>query len=246
MKTNKLILIICAAALAVACSNSERELKMMSYSVNNCVGLDSLPDYQRVADIILSEKPNIVALQDLALKADAQTPDVLAELAGRTSMIASYGNKEADGNGIGLLSAEKPVSTRYVKLPGTQNEFGMLIADFKKFVFANVFMSGNSSDQIASVAIIKEEATKAGKPFFLGGNLNARISSPVVMGLVKDFTILTDISARTYPADNPVYLIDYIMMFNRNIKNFSVDSEATLNEPVASNHRPVVAKISFK
>lgn len=247
MKTNRIILLVCAAALIAACSPSERNLKMMSYSVNNCFGLDSLLDYQRVADIIISESPDIVAIQDVSLKADDNFPtDGLAELAGRTSMTASYGNLEFAGTGIGILSKEKPLATRYIKLPGTKTEFGMLIADYKKFAFASVFMSNVTTEQAASIAIIKEEAAKAGKPFFIGGNLNARVGSQAISSLAKDFTILTDISAKTYPADHPLFIVDYVMMYNRNMKSQTLDVGYALNEPIASNHRPVVAKLSFR
>lgn len=240
MKTTKLILIICVAAMAVACSTRQYQLKIMSYDTNNYTGTDSLTDPQRVVDIILSENPDMVALQNVGLE------DALATIAEQTSMMPSYGSSGEAGSGIGILSVNKPASMNYVSLPGGEGTFGMLVADFKKFVFASVSMSPNSADQKASVAIIKEEAAKAGKPFLLGGNLNARISSPIINSMMGDFTILTDISASTFPADNPAILVDYIMIYNHGVKNFSTIGQATLNEPVASTHRPVTTTISFR
>lgn len=246
MKTRNILLLISAAVIAASCSTAEREVKMMSYSVNNCFGLDSVRNVQRIADIILSETPDVVALQDVYQKKDQHLEDLLAELAELTSMVPSYGNPDAEGNAIAILSKEKPLDIQYVELPGPHPGFGLLVADFKKFMFGSIFMSGNQDDQIASTAILKEEAAKAGKPFFFGGNLNAKISSPTISNLSKDFTALTDIGAKSYPADQPAALVDYIFMYNRNLKSFSTGTSTVLNEPVASNHRPVVTNISFR
>jgi endonuclease/exonuclease/phosphatase family metal-dependent hydrolase len=235
MKISKIILLVSAAAMAVACTSTPCQLKIMSYDINNYIGMDSLSDPQRTADIILSENPDVVALQKSG-EADAVT-----SLATLTSMIPSVN----EAGGIAILSVEKPVGTRYVQLAG-EGGFGMLVADFRKFAFASVWMSPNSADQKASVTIIKEEAAKAGKPFILGGNLSAGITSSVIMGMMDDFTILTDISAHTFPADNPAMIVDYIMVYNRGIKDFSTNGQTTLDEPVASTHRPVVAMVEFK
>ena len=37
----------------------------MSYNVRNARGLDNVTDYQRVADVINSVKPDILAVQEL-------------------------------------------------------------------------------------------------------------------------------------------------------------------------------------
>ncbi len=248
MKTRNFVLLLCAAAAAVACS-PEKEIKLMSYNVNNCFGMDSIVNYQRIADIIKAEMPDVVALQALDSMTGRYPAYVLGELASATEMNAVYAPSaafEGGKTGLGILSKEKPVRTRVVQLPGGGEGNVLLIAEFKKFCFACATMSRLQGDQIASVAIIKEAASDAGKPFFFGGSLNARYGSQTISSLARDFTPLTNISARTYPADQPISLVDYLFMYNHRLKRFSIDNVAVLNEPVASNHRPVVAKLSFK
>ncbi len=248
MKTRNLLLLLCAAATAAACS-SEKNVKLMSYNVNNCFGMDSVTNCQRVADIILAESPDVVALQELDSMTTRFPAYVLGELAAATSMNAVYGPSadiEGGKTGVGILSKEEPVAVRTVQLPGSGDGNVVLIAEFKKFCFGCVTMSRSHADQIASVAIVKEEAAKAGKPFFFGGSLNARFGSQTISSLAKDFTALTNISARTYPADQPIALVDYLFMYNRNLKHFEIDNVAVLNEPVASDHRPAVANVSFR
>jgi len=60
--------------------------------VRNCIGLDNITDYQRVADIISTIKPDVVALQEL----DSATLRsgkiiVLNELALRTKLYPVFG-----------------------------------------------------------------------------------------------------------------------------------------------------------
>ncbi len=248
MKTRNIVLLLCAAAMAASCS-SEKEIKLMSYNVDNCFGMDSVLNYQRIADIITAESPDVIAIQELDSMTTRFPKYALGELASATSMNAVYAPSaafEGGKTGVGILSKEKPAATRIIQLPGGGEGNVLLIAEFKKFSFGCATMSRSQGDQIASVAIIKEEAAKAGKPFFFGGSLNARYGSQTVSSLAKDFTALTNISARTYPADQPVALVDYLFMYNRNLKHFEIDNVAVLNEPVASDHRPVVAKITFK
>ncbi len=249
MKAKNIVLLLCAAALAASCS-SEKEIKMMSYNVNNCVGgTDSLLDYQRIADIILAQSPDVIALQELDSMTTRFPQYALGELAGATSMFAVYSpsaSLEGGKTGVGILSKEKPLTTRIVPLQGGKEGSVLLIAEFKKFCFGSIAMSSSQGDQIASIAIIKEEAAKAGKPFFFGGSLGARYGSPTISSLARDFTPLANISARTYPASQPIALVDYLFMYNRNLKSFSIGDTTVLDEPNASDHRPVVATMSFR
>lgn len=248
MKTRNFAILLCTA-LAVACSPSEKELKMMSFNVNNGVGIDSVLNFQRAADIILAQAPDVVAVQKLDSMTARFPHFALGELAGKTSMNGAYAAAaaiEGGSTGVGILSKEKPVKTYSVKLPGGDEGSILFVAEFKKYVFGCVTMSRAQGDQISSIAILKEEAAKAGKPFFFGGSLNARYGSQTISSLARDFTPLANISGRTYPADKPVALVDYLFMYNRNIRSFSVDSVAVLNEPLASTHRPVIAKVSFR
>jgi endonuclease/exonuclease/phosphatase family metal-dependent hydrolase len=51
----------------------------------------------------------------------------------------------------------------------------------------------------------------------------------------------TDTTLLTYPADKPVRQIDYILF--RPMNQFQVTRQQVLNEPVASDHRPVLVEL---
>ena len=75
MKHKKLLLTLLAAATVTACNNKKSqpsetpqpttEINLMTYNVHNCIGLDDLRDYHRIAEVIRQASPDVVALQEL-------------------------------------------------------------------------------------------------------------------------------------------------------------------------------------
>ena len=69
--------VVFAACLWVSClftlsaqkttieSKEENSLRVMSYNVRNCRGMDEVVDYQRVADIMNRVDPDVIAVQEL-------------------------------------------------------------------------------------------------------------------------------------------------------------------------------------
>lgn len=45
--------------------NVDLEVKIMSYNVRHCAGMDLVVDYDRTANVIIKNQPDIVALQEL-------------------------------------------------------------------------------------------------------------------------------------------------------------------------------------
>ncbi len=250
---NKLTAVIASSFLAViafgSCT-SERPLRIVSYNVDNCTGMDSIRNVQRIADVIAAQNADVVALQGLdsvTLRAPEYT---LGELAGLIGMHPSWGSAatvEGGGStGVGILSKEAPLSVRFVPLRGADRGNGLLVVEFKRYYFGCAAFSRLIGDQIASTATLKETAASLDKPFFLGGSLNARYGSQTVGSLVRDFTPLVDLSARSYPADAPAALLDYVFMYNRNLRSFTIGGLSVVDEAVASTHRPVTADVSFR
>ena len=59
---------ITTLALLMACMASSALLaqeKIMSYNIRNGRGMDEVCSYQRIADAILREKPDVVAVQEI-------------------------------------------------------------------------------------------------------------------------------------------------------------------------------------
>ncbi len=227
----------------------------MSYNIRNAKGLDNMTDYQRIADVVLSEAPDVVAVQEIdSVTGRSKGVDVLKELAEKTLMHPIYGASIAyDGGkyGLGILSKERPLTHSSLVLPGREEQRQLLIVEYEKFVVGCTHLSLTKEDRMLSIDIIRNEAAKLNKPFFLLGDFNAEPESDFVKELQKNFTLLNNVKNFTFPADEPKECIDYITYYDKGDKGyekrpFTVLSNKVLDEKVASDHRPVVVRIRFK
>ena len=76
--------------------------------------------------------------------------------------------------------------------------------------------------------------------------MNAHPDSEFIRALQDKFIILTDTKQFTFPADKPNETIDYIAAYAKDSTAFTRISSKVLDEPAASDHRPIVTDIIFK
>ena len=186
--------VVFAACLWVSClftlsaqkttieSKEENSLRVMSYNVRNCRGMDEVVDYQRVADIMNRVDPDVIAVQELD-SASVRSNGVFAlkELADRTRMYYTYGpsiDYQGGKYGIGILSKEKPLSYWMLPLPGREERRLLLVAEFKEYVMCCSHFSLTKEDQVLSVPIILDALKDIRKPLFLAGDMNSIQGSP--------------------------------------------------------------------
>lgn len=253
--------------------SKEDTLRLMSYNVRNCKGMDGKVDFNRIAAVISQLQPDVAAIEEL----DSMTNRyggkyVLGELATRTNMYATYAPAISFGGGkygIGILSKEQPIRYRVAALPGREEKRTLLMAEFSSCIFCCTHLSLTKADRIASLEIIKREidifrkeagspaASRTGekqqsrqlekyerakdreptgrqrktsipepgqqkpeqqKPVFIAGDWNDTPDSEILQQLQKDFTILTDPSVHTFPADIPNRTLDYIAVLNSSVQ----------------------------
>ncbi len=225
-----------------------KTVRIMSYNIHNAVGLDGKRDYDRIADVILRENPQVVALQEVdSVTQRSQKDDILRELAERTLMHRVYAAAipyQGGKYGIGLLTKEKPLTYRTIPLPGREESRVLLIAEFENYVVCVTHFSLTPADQQASVPLILAEVERIKKPLFLAGDLNALPNSPVITALKENFKILTPAEKPTFPADQPSECLDYIMIGAGD--GFALLDRKVVADTVASDHRPVVAEVRLK
>lgn len=228
----------------------ENTYRIMSYNIRSGRGMDNVTDLLRVADAINRVKPDVVAVQEVdSMTLRSGKVDVLRRLAEETLMFPAFSAAiPHDGGkyGVGILSKEKPIRTYSMPLPGREEARTLLVVEFDKFLMACTHFSLNAEDRLSSVEIIRKEAAKADKPFILAGDLNAAPESEVMEELKKDFILLTNPKQFTFPADEPRECIDYIIAYNTPDPAFAPLSSRVIDEPVASDHRPIVTDVRFR
>ena len=231
-------------------STAQDTLRIMSYNIRNCKGLDNIHDIKRTADVIRNSGADIIAIQEVdSVTRRSKGVDIADTLAILCKMHAYYSTAiEYDGGkyGVAILSRKKAIATYRAALPGREEKRTILIAEYPGLQFACTHLSLNEEDRMASLEIIDSIAMESKKPFIIAGDMNDTPQSPFIKGLSRNWKIIAPNEEPTFPADKPSVTIDYIAAkkeCGREIK--AVDSRV-IEEPTASDHRPIATTIIIK
>lgn len=223
------------------------EPKLLCYNVCNCVGLDKEYSPERVAKIIKDSDAEAVALQELDSMTTRHPADVLGELAERTGMYPTFGPSidfQGGKYGIGVLTKQKPISSRRVPLPCRSEPRSLLIVELQDYYFCSTHLSLHEADRITSMGIIISELSKLNKPVILAGDFNDTRNSKAMKLLASEFYVFPKGgNASTFPADKPKSEIDFMALYTGKGAKATVKNHTVLNCPVESDHRPIFAKV---
>lgn len=225
-------------------------IRVMSYNVKNCSGMDGVTDYQRIADVINRVNPDVVAIQELdSVTTRSQHVFVLKELADKTLMHRTYApaiNYQGGKYGVGLLSKEKPLANRTVSLPGREESRVLLIVEFEKYIVCCTHFSLTKEDRELSVPIIFDAVKDMHKPLFLAGDMNSVYDSPTQVLLREKFTTLNNYKENTIPVVNPNRCIDYIYGYENGNTYSVLKRQVLYEEQVASDHLPLFVDVRLR
>lgn len=245
----KKALLVMVIFLSVWCVSAQKvdTLKILSYNVRNCKGLDDAINYERVAKVINRINADVVALQELdSATSRSGRVVVLSELARLTGMFPSYRasiSYQGGKYGIGILTKAKPIGNRAVSLPGEEEARSVMFVEIDKFVIGCSHFSLTEADRLKSVELVNQLASGYSKPVFLAGDLNAEPTSPEIAKFAQTWKILNNTAVPTIPADQPTKCIDFILAQKSTNFQFKVLKSVVEAEPVASDHLPVWVQV---
>lgn len=244
MKKNLLFIF---AALFTFSAQAQNTLKLMSYNIKNANGMDNVCNFQRIANVINNASPDVVAIQEVdSMTNRSGQKYVLGEIAERTQMHGYFAPAiDYDGGkyGIGLLTKQVPLRLQTLPLPGREEARTLILAEFADYIYCCTHMSLTEEDRMKSLELVKAFTSSSTKPLFLAGDMNAEPESGFIKELQKDFQILSNPKQHTFPAPDPKETIDYIATLKQNAKGFAVISAKVINEPMASDHRPILVEL---
>ena len=244
MKKNLLFIF---AALFIFSAQAQNTLKLMSYNIKNANGMDNVCNFQRIANVINNTSPDVVAIQEVdSMTNRSGQKYVLGEIAERTQMHGYFAPAiDYDGGkyGIGLLTKQVPLRLQSLPLPGREEARTLILAEFSDYIYCCTHMSLTEEDRMKSLELVKAFTSSSTKPLFLAGDMNAEPESGFIKELQKDFQILSNPKQHTFPAPDPKETIDYIATLKQNAKGFAVISAKVINEPMASDHRPILVEL---
>lgn len=222
-----------------------RSVTIMTWNLHAGLGMDGVRDMGRIAQVIVREKPDLVALQEIDRKTRRSGGvDQLEELEKQTGMKSTWCktiDHQGGEYGIALLSREAPLKTRRIELPVGGEPRCLLLADFPRYRIGVTHLPLREADRLAALPVLRA-ALDDDMPLFLAGDFNARPESEFIQKFRLPFAIVSAFD-KTYPADEPDHCIDYVAVSRRHRARFEHVEHRVVPEAVFSDHRPVVVTL---
>ena len=255
---NRLGVVVVSALCAL--TSGAAEMKLMSFNVCHCSGMDGKIDIARTAARIRAEDPDFACLQELDwYTARSGVVDQPAELSRLTGLHATFAKAiffQGGQYGVMMLSREKPTNVIQLPLPGQEPRV-LLLCEFADCVVGTTHLSvAAESERTESIALIRKAiAPFAGKkPVFLTGDWNSTPESSVLKGLGAFLRILSKTACQTFhghavngpdgqPRDMSNFCIDYIACDAEKAGLFKVTDAHVVEDRTTSDHAPVVVTL---
>jgi endonuclease/exonuclease/phosphatase family metal-dependent hydrolase len=229
--------------------DSSRIVKVLSFNILHGATTKGDFNLDAIAQVIIDAKPDFVALQEVDFQTNrAKNYDLVTELGWRTKLAPLFGRAMPyDGGeyGEGVLSKYSFLQTRNVGLPHSpSNEPRAALeiltqlpsGDTVAFIGTHLDHTRDETDRIAQANAINTAFLKNKYPTILAGDLNATPGSATINILETMWTASYDPAqpAMTFPSDNPVKKIDYVMFYPKN--RWRVLETKVIQDSIASDH----------
>ena len=233
------------------------QLRVLCYNIHHAEGVDGKLDLPRIARVILSAKPDLVALQEVDQKtARTGKVDQVAELSRLTKMKSVFGsNIDFQGGHYGnaILSRFPIIKKNNSHLPNVDSgeQRGVLesvikVSEDQSIFFLATHLDHRHSDEerLASAKFINQMISVSdSKPAILAGDFNDVPESPTLKEFGKLWIRTNTEITPTIPVSKPIRQIDYILV--RPKKRWKVIESKVLDEDVASDHRAIFSVIEL-
>jgi endonuclease/exonuclease/phosphatase family metal-dependent hydrolase len=223
----------------------------MTYNIRHGLGLDDQQSIERIRDVIASQTPEIVALQEVDNRvARSRWIDQATWLGEQLGMEVVFGQTlplVIGSFGNAILSRYPIESWDFHPLPSLGELRGVLRAKVTtpkgNASFLCTHFGLDPEERLMQAGAMLEIARNAGRPTILMGDFNARPESRTIQLLSRPgigLENLCPLETRTFPADDPNCRIDYIFA-TPGVKMVNYQAPAT----TASDHLPLVADLDF-
>lgn len=234
-------------------------LRVMSYNIHHGEGTDRKLDLERIARVIKSVEPDLVALQEVDYNVprskSVDQPKQLGELIGmRPSFLNSlnlnggqYGNAILSHRFLSVEETGYPLPNPEQGEPRMLMRFAFpLTTIHQRLHFFNTHFDHRPKEttRLASAKFIAETVKEYNDDaMILVGDFNSRPESETQKELLKTWTRTNKEPMPTEPVEKPVNQIDYI--FVKPANRFRIIKTEVLPEAVASDHRAIWAEVEL-
>ncbi len=244
-------------------SGENNSLRILCYNIHYGQGNDGAYDLERLAEVIKAVKPDLVALQevDVVVRRSGKVHQAqkLGELTGLKVQYGPTQHFEGGLFGNAVLTNLPILQVLIHPLPYTEATPELTTypraaiavtvqgPNGKPLRFISTHLQHNvEEDRIEEAHALNELFAADGDsiPSILAGDMNSvPESEPMKVLFSKWSNAIDEEAAPTVPSKNPTSRIDYILY--RSDKQITVEETKVINEPMASDHRPVFSVLKL-
>ena len=252
-------LVLVAFLVIAGCGHSQGQLRILTYNIHHGQGTDGRFDLARIAGVINSQRPDLVALQEVDRRTTrASGVDQAAELARLTGMNYAYGPamEYAGGEyGEAILSrfALASIDNYILPWPDGSEPRALLVVKVEAkgigpVTFGGTHLAHDSAvDRLEQAKRINEIlGGQRGALMILAGDLNATPGSAPMREFDRhwmDTARAIGSLEPTYPNIQPQRRIDYVLV--RPMDGWRVVKATVLKGEIASDHCPVLVVLQW-
>jgi endonuclease/exonuclease/phosphatase family metal-dependent hydrolase len=251
-----LALVLLLAGVAAAATASPglhaqaTTLRIAAYNVKHGLGMDSVIDLERVADVLRPLDADVITLQEVDRGVERSSgvdqAARLAELLGMSAHFGAFMPYQGGEYGMAVLSRLPVVGVDNVRLPDGEEPRTALEVRVAAGVqgrvvsIVGIHLYRTPEERRAQADSLSTYLESVEHPVVLAGDFNSRRGDVVLSALTADdwFVVDKDGERETFPSDRPQREIDFVML--RPASAFEVVEHRVIDERVASDHRPLL------
>jgi endonuclease/exonuclease/phosphatase family metal-dependent hydrolase len=252
--SHRAFVILLAAVVLGRGAAADAPLRVLSYNIHHGRGTDGVVDLERIAGVIRGSAADVVMLQEVDDRTDRTGRiDQTAELARLTGLHAEFGRQidyQGGRYGQAILCRTPLEEPRVHVLPGDPDRETRIAFAVRTVVAGrSLVIVGTHLHHRDPAARLEQaralEALDFGRgPAILGGDLNAMPESEPLAALLASWRSTTAEPQPTFPAGQPARQIDFILYRAGGV--LEPGRVRVLDEPVASDHRPILAEFRLR
>jgi endonuclease/exonuclease/phosphatase family metal-dependent hydrolase len=230
-------------------------VRVLTYNIHHAEGMDEVLDLERIAALIEALDPDLVALQEID-SVTTRTGGVdqaaeLGRLTGLKHLFGSFMPYQGGAYGMALLSRWPIDGSQNLRLPDGDEPRTALSATVtsprtgQSVRFVGIHFYRTEDERLAQATRLEAYLESDAIPTILAGDFNSTPGSSVMSLLQKSWEAVDKGRDRlTYSSFDPVREIDFVLFNPRD--RFAVLNQWLVDEPVASDHRPVVVDFEIR